>query len=488
MIVPILLTLASLLTLLVLLIIIRTRGLRPERYQELSGGWSHVEAGLLADHLSEAIAFQTVSYADRSLIDIDQFRAMHSWMERTWPLIHTKLRTEMVNELTRVYVWEGTRPELTPVLLIAHQDVVPVGDPSVWTFPPFSGADAEGFIWGRGALDIKIQMVGLMDTVEHLLSTGWQPTRTIYLCFGHDEEIGGREGARKAAEHFAAQGIRFAFLLDEGGVVKDDALPGLTEPLAAVGVAEKGYADIRLTCRQAGGHSSMPPSSTALGKIARAVWRLEQHQFRPRMTEISRTLFLRVGPHMPPFVRAVIANLWLFTPLFLKVLSKGEASAALVRTTTAPTMAAGSGAANVLPTEAHATVNFRILQGTTSSDVIDHVRSVIKDPDIEIDPILVNEPSRISPVTGPAFELLAETIQHVFPEAVISPYLMLGGTDAIKYEGVCNAIYRFCPYHVDSQELATMHAVDERISHANIERAAQFYGGIVRRLGDDMKL
>ena len=485
MIVPILLTLASLLSLLFLIIIVRTRRLRPERYHELTGEWSHVDPELLAKHLSEAITFPTVSYADRDLIEVEQFRAMHSWMERTWPRLHATLRSEMIQGLTRVYIWEGSSPQLAPALFIAHQDVVPIGDPSVWTYPPFSGADAEGFIWGRGALDIKIQMVGLMDTVEHLLSTGWQPTRTIYLCFGHDEEIGGREGARKAAEHFAAQGIRFAFLLDEGGVVKDDALPGLVEPLAAVGVAEKGYADIRLTCRQSGGHSSMPPNSTALGKVARAVWHLERHQFRPRMTEVSRTLFLRVGPHMPTFVRAVIANLWLFNPLFLKILSKGEASAALVRTTTAPTMAAGSGAANVLPTEAHATVNFRILQGATSSDVIDHVRSVIKDPDIEIDPILVNEPSRISPVTGPAFELLAETIQHVFPEAVISPYLMLGGTDAIKYEGVCDAIYRFCPYHVDSRELATMHAVDERISHANIAKAALFYGGIVRRLGDD---
>ena len=488
MIVPILLSIAALFLVLIIVVAVRTQRLQPAQYDKLSDDWSHADPERLAAHLSEAISFETVSYADRTRIDIDQFRALHAWMERTWPMIHAKLCSEMVNDLTKVYIWEGSSPELSPVLLIAHQDVVPAGDPSVWTYPPFSGADAEGYIWGRGALDIKIQMVGLMDTVEHLLSIGWQPARSIYLCFGHDEEIGGREGARKAAEHFAAQGIHFAFLLDEGGVVKDDALPGLHEPLAAVGVAEKGYADILLTCRQAGGHSSMPPRQTALGKIARAVWRLEQRQFTPRLTDVSRTLFMRVGPHMPALVRVVIANLWLFKPLFLKTLAGGGASAALIRTTTAPTMAAGSGAANVLPTEAHATVNFRILQGSSSDEVIAHVRSVIDDPDIEIDLILANEPSRISPVTGPAFELLAETIHHVFPEAVISPYLMLGGTDAIKYEQVCDAIYRFCPYHVDSQELATMHAVNERISHANIAQAARFYGGIVRRLGDTTKL
>lgn len=437
---------------------------------------SSPDADNAAKHLSEIIRFETVSHADSAKTNWDEFRKLHAWMEETYPGIHRKLEKKVISDYTLIYHWKGSDPALKPVLYTAHQDVVPTGDAEKWLHGPFSGDICDdGYLWGRGSLDMKNQMIAVLETIEFQIQQGYTPKRGIYLCFGHDEEVGGRMGAAKAAEYFKNQGISFSFLIDEGGAVTENMISGLKKPFAAVGVGEKGYLDIELSCTQKGGHSSTPPKETALGLIAKSITKLERRQFPLRLTKVPRAMFRNLGPFMPGHFRIVLANLWLFKPLFLLLMAGKGASNAMIRTTTAPTMALGSQAPNVLASRAAATINLRLLTGTNSNQAVERIRRVIGDKRIELKTLLVNEPSKISPMDTAQFRMLSETILQVFPDSIVSPYLMLGGTDAIKYQDICENIFRFSPIHVHSSELDRIHSYNERISLKNIENAVIFF-------------
>ena len=434
-------------------------------------------------HLSEIIRFKTVSHADSTKTNWQEFNNLHKWLETAYPAIHSRLEKTVISDYTLIFHWKGSDPALNPVLYTAHQDVVPTGDSEKWIHDPYSGFVSDnGYLWGRGALDIKIQMISVLETIEFQLLQGYAPKRGIYLCFGHDEEVGGKLGATKAAEYFKNQGILFSFLIDEGGAVTDNMISGLRKPFAAIGVGEKGYLDVELSCMQKGGHSSMPPANTALGIIAKAITKLERKQFPLKLTKVPREMFKNLGPFMPFHFRIILANLWLFKPLFLLLMAGNGAPNAMIRTTTAPTMALGSEAPNVLASKAAATINLRLLTGTSSDQAIDRIRRVIGDKRVEMKTLLVNEPSKISPMNTPQFRILSETILQIFPDSIVSPYLMLGGADAIKYQDICENIFRFCPMHVHSSELDRMHSYNERISLKNIENAVIFFSQLFENI------
>jgi len=440
-------------------------------------------------HLGEAVQFRTISHDIPELTDWNEFTKFQKWIAETYPLVESRLHKTTVGNFTLIYHWEGSDSQLEPILLTAHQDVVPPGDEMSWKYPPFSGTVSEdGYLWGRGTLDIKIQMISLLETVEHLLQRHFSPRRSIYLTFGHDEEVGGKEGAAAAAAYFREQGIRFAFLLDEGGAVADNMISGLSLPFAAVGVAEKGYLDLEISCSQKGGHSSMPPTRTALGYVSRAVARLEKRQFPLSLAAVPREMFKRIGPFMPFYYRIILANLWLFKPLFLLILAGGGAGNAMVRTTTAPTMAAGSDAPNVMPSFASVVVNFRLMTGSSPEAAEKRVGKIIRQDrePLEVKRLLANAPSQVSPASCKEFTILSRTILQIFPGSVVSPYLMLGGTDAVKYQNLCSRIYRFCPYHVDSSELDRIHACDERISLDNISKSVRFFTQLIENLENSL--
>jgi carboxypeptidase PM20D1 len=469
--------------LLILIIIIKTLLFRrqiPVIEKTIS---SYPEIDDTVKHLSKIIRFKTVSHADSAMTDWEEFRKLHTWLEETYPTIHSKLEKIVISDYTLIFHWKGSDPARKPVLYTAHQDVVPTGDTEKWIHGPYSGDICENdFLWGRGSLDIKIQMIAVLETIEFQLLQGYTPKRGIYLCFGHDEEVGGKLGAAKAAEYFKNQGILFSFLIDEGGAVTDNMISGLRKPFAAIGVGEKGYLDVELSCTQKGGHSSMPPKETALGLIAKAISRLERKQFPLKLTKVPREMFNNLGPFMPLLYRIILANLWLFKPLFLLLMAGNGAPNAMIRTTTAPTMALGSEAPNVLASRAAATINLRLLTGTSSDQAIDRIRRVIGDKRIELKTLLVNEPSKISLMNTAQYRILSETILQIFPDSVVSPYLMLGGTDAIKYQDICENIFRFCPIHVHSSELDRIHSYNERISLKNIENAVIFFSQLFENL------
>ncbi|HET9445935.1 MAG TPA: M20/M25/M40 family metallo-hydrolase, partial [Steroidobacteraceae bacterium] len=326
-------------------------------------------AGAVA-HLSTALRFETISYDDRT--DALAFARFRDWLVETYPRFHASAQRTVVADGTLVYEWTGRDLSLRPIVLMAHQDVVPVAEPQRWTHPAFSGAIADGYIWGRGALDDKSSLIAIMEAAESLVAAGHAPERSIIFVFGHDEESGG-SGARAAAQSLAGRGIRAEFVLDEGGLSISDA-PLTNKPLTLVGIAEKGYLSLQLEVKVAGGHSNAPGERTAVDVLAKALVAIRNNSFEPRYAGVTQAMLDAIAPHTPPVTRAAIANSWLFAPLLLRELSATPQGAALLHTTIAPTMLQGSPKQNVLPSVATATINLRILPGDRIADVIAHVR------------------------------------------------------------------------------------------------------------------
>ncbi|MEI6735055.1 MAG: M20/M25/M40 family metallo-hydrolase, partial [Comamonadaceae bacterium] len=290
--------------------------------------------------LSAAVQIRTVSYGPASSVKEDNSPAFHKLLQDSFPLIHAALKREIVNGSSLLYTWQGSDPSLAPVLLTAHFDVVPVepGTEANWTHPPFSGAVADGYVWGRGTLDMKQTVMATMESIERLLAEGVKPKRTVLLAFGHDEEVGGEAGAKAIVDLLEQRKTRALFSLDEGSAILDGVIPGATRPIAQIGLSEKGSVTLLLKARTKGGHSSMPPLQTAVGKIGRAVSRLEAHQM-PATLDGPGGLGLRgVAPALPFGMRAALANQWLFSPILLRQLAASPVTNALIRTTTAPTI------------------------------------------------------------------------------------------------------------------------------------------------------
>ena len=433
------------------------------------------------ERLAEAIRFPTVSAQDAAAADPRPFRDLRDFLELAYPNVHRTLVREVVNGSSLLYTWKGTDPARKPILLLAHLDVVPVESSTegAWTHPPFSGAVAAGFIWGRGTLDNKSSVMGILESVEHLLIAGFRPARTVYLAFGHDEERGGAQGAAQISSVLQARGVTAEFLVDEGLAVGEGLIPDVARPVAMIGTAEKGLLTLELRVRGASGHASMPPKSTAAGTLARAIHRLEAHPMPMRMVAPVRGLLDVAGRHMPFARRVVFANLWLFERLVLQRLALAPATNAAIRTTTAVTVLRAGEKDNALPTEARALVNLRILPGESVAKVTECVRRTVSDPEVAVTPILAIEPSALASTRSPGYRVLAETIGEVFPDATVAPGLMVAGTDSRHYLPVAELAYRFVPLRLTREDLSRIHGVNERISVASYTEVITFYVRLV---------
>ena len=437
-----------------------------------------VDEDAVAKRLAGSLRFQTISYEDRAKLDPQAFAGLRAYLAETWPRAHAALAPETIAGHSLLYTWQGRDTAAPALLLAAHLDVVPVPAPEQWQHPPFEGVVAGGEVWGRGALDDKGSLVCILEAAESLLAEGFVPERTIYLAFGHDEEVGGEQGAKVMAETLAARGVRLASVLDEGGAVADGFGGLLERPLAAVGVAEKGWVDVRLRASAQGGHSSAPPRQTAVGILATALVALEEHPMPARVGGIFENMVDRLAPEASFTRRLALANFWLLRPMLPLVSPRVPIVDAMVRTTTAPTIVRGGVKSNVLPREAEAIVNFRILPGDTVESVLAHVRGAIDDErvSVEIDvPDAAEEASPVSPDDGPAFGGIARAAMAVYPDAVVAPYLVIGGTDAKHYTGLGDAVYRLLPFRIGDDALRLAHGTDERISVANLGRGVRFY-------------
>ncbi|MFH1539795.1 MAG: M20 family peptidase [bacterium] len=446
-------------------------------------GRDEVDAGAASGRLAGAIRFRTISYQDPEKMEVEEFLGLHKYLEDNFPGVHRELKKEIVADYSLLYTWEGRETGLKPILLMSHIDVVPVeqGTEGDWEYPPFEGRVADGFVWGRGTMDVKSGVTGLLEAVEKLLGEGFRPRRTVYLAFGHDEEVGGGEGARAVASLLKSRGVRLEYVIDEGGAVIEGAFPGIKAPIAFVGIAEKGYLSLELVVEGEGGHASTPPLNTAIGVLGRALHRLERRQFPARLNGVEQT-FRHLGPEMPPVLKVLAANRRLFSPLIKKLLSRKRETNAAIRTTIAPTMLEGSRKENVLPAKAKAVVNFRILQGDTIDGVVAHVRRAIGDPRVKINVLkrTMDEPSPVSDVESESFQMLQRIIQGVFPGVIVAPSTVLGATDARHYAPVSDSVYRFIPERAGPDDLNRVHGTNERISVENHAEIVTFFMQVIR--------
>jgi len=446
---------------------------------------SPINKGVVSERLSQAIQHRTISYAKASDRNPEVFLEFHHFLATSFPLLHEKLSLKKINKLSLLYKWQGSDDSLKPILLMSHQDVVPVDDEtkSLWTHPAFAGEISNDIIWGRGAIDIKSGVMGLMEAIENLIAQGHQPKRSIYLAFGHDEELGGEQGAKKIADYLKKQELTFELILDEGGsIVSDGVIPGVNSPIALIGIAEKGYVSLKLTASGAGGHSSMPPKHTALGEISQAIVNLENNPFPANLT-YSKQLFKNIGPAMGTLKKAVFANMWLTEPLVENILSASRNTSASIRTTTAVTMAKGSSKDNILPTEASAIINFRIMPEETIDSVTRYVTNIVDNPKIKIEKLadFGNNPSAVSNSNSDSFQRLEQTIHRVAQDKdmIVTPYLVMGGTDAKHYTNLSDSIYRFTFSRFRPESLIQMHGINEQISVADYMDTIKFYRELI---------
>jgi carboxypeptidase PM20D1 len=441
-----------------------------------------IDAQAVAAHLSQAVRFATISQQPPMPTDPAPFDGFIAWLAATYPEVHHTLSREILGGHTVLYKWAGKDSAARSVMLTAHYDVVPVipGTEQVWKHPPFAGEIAEGYVWGRGTLDDKSAVVTILEAVTYLLKQGYTPQQTIYLSFGHDEEVGGDTGAAAVAAHLKAQNIRLAWSLDEGSFVLDGIVPGLARPVASINVTEKGYLTLNITARAAGGHSAMPPRETAVGILARAIVALQQAPLPGGLDGVSGEAFTALARYMPFGKRVLFANQWLFGPLIERELAKSPSTNAMLRTTTAPTMLSGSVKENVLPIEATATVNFRLHPRDTPEHVIDYVKKTIADDRVSVTMIRGYGASRVAAIDSPAFIAMAKAVRQVFGDVVVMPGITIAGTDSKHYETVSDNSYRFNPMMITSQDLTGFHGTNERLSVENLVRATRFYVELIK--------
>ncbi len=467
----------------------------------IGGGGDKIESADLkpvhiqqaVDRLSDGLKIPTISQMNSGEIDYTHFVSFNAFLRREYPNVFTRLDVHTINTHSLLFKWSGQDETKLPILLMAHMDVVPIDQQSLdqWTHPPFDGTTDSTTVWGRGAMDDKGSLFAIMESVSHLIETGFTPKQTIYIAFGHDEEIGGTQGAKFSADYFKSKGITFDFVLDEGGGISKELGMGLDKQVAFVAVSEKGYVTLELVAKGAGGHSSMPGKETTIGILATAISKLQANPLPAQLDGPIKHMLNAMAPEMGFIPRMVMANQWIFGGLLDGILSENPSGNAMVRTTTAPTIISAGVKDNVIPAQAKAMVNFRIIPGDTPESVIQMVRDIIDDERIEVrqpEGGFGREPAPVSDPNSDQFNFLSYKIQEVFPGTVVVPGVSPGGTDTKHFVDLSPNIFRFSPIETQEGDLKRIHGIDERISISAFEKGIQFYIHLIESLGKDQKL
>jgi len=450
-----------------------------------------VDGEEIAKHLGLAIQLKTVNNLDPEKVDPIPFKGLHNLISTLYPEVEEYLKREIISDYSLLYTWQGSDPELDPIALTAHMDVVPADESpnSGWTYPPFSGTLADGYVWGRGALDCKNVMISILEAVNYLLKSGFQPKRTIYLAFGEDEEISGVRGAGQIVKTLKERGVHLSFLLDEGGTISKGMIPGVDAPIGLVGIAEKGHLSLLLRASTAPGHASAPGETTSIGALALAIATLENNPF-PQDLDMAELTMSFVGAELPFMERMMLANRWLFGSIVKKRFAATASTNAVTRTTMAPTIINGGNTENVLPAVAEATINIRPFPGDTLVDVYKYVNELVGDDVVEVlpahDEALYGkhswDPTEISDIDSPHFPILLNLIKACVPGALAAPFLMTGATDARQYLEICDRVFRFSPMVMTTEDQVTVHGINERISYENLQRMVGFMVEVIEKM------
>ena len=430
------------------------------------------------------------SGADNAAVEAPLTR-FQEFLAASYPVFHRNVERWVLSPYSLVYRWPGTagandKDRAAPVLLMGHYDVVPA-EAAKWSADPFGAEFRDGYIYGRGAVDMKNIVMALMESAENLCRRGFKPGRDIWIVLGGDEERTGAKGARETAKWFSDRGIQFAFILDEGTPVAKDMVKGVDKPLALIGIEEKGYLSLDLAVDQKPGHASQPPEQQAAAVLGRALLRLSRKPFPWHLTQAVEVFFKQLSLHTPGITGFVMKRARLFGPLFFKVAATGPLIRALFRTTLAMTQLEGSAAENVMPSSARAVINLRLLPPWTEETTIARVREIIADERVRItiystggDPVEA-EPAHAAQ-ESPGWKEIKTALGKTFPDVPALSFLMMATTDSRHYRELSRYIFRFDPVLLNPEELSRIHGHDERISPENLEHCLGFYTAVLEQL------
>jgi len=426
-------------------------------------------------NLSKAIQYPTISFGEEVPVDSITFIGFHKFLEATFPLTHATLSLKKINTYSLLYTWEGSEASKKPIIFMSHQDVVPVDEPTLkdWEAGPFEGKISKTDIIGRGSMDDKASLIALLEAVELLLEESFKPSQTIYLAFGHDEEVGGSKGAAEIAKYLKSKDVQAAMTLDEGGFLAENMVPGIDKPIAMVNLAEKGFASFNLIVKTQGGHSSQPPKENTIGMLAQAIVNLENNQLPYKLVKPIDYQFEYIGAELPFLKKLAFANPWLFEKRILESLN--------AHTTTAPTIIQGGVKNNVIPTKASATINFRILPGETIASVKQHIENSISNKIEVVSVGFLTNPSPVSRIDSEVYAILEKTIRSMFPNSIVVPGLVGGGTDARYFYEISDDVYRFYPIRVQPESMTRLHGIDEKISKDNYKEIIEFSYHLIKK-------
>ncbi|MBQ1887770.1 MAG: M20/M25/M40 family metallo-hydrolase [Firmicutes bacterium] len=443
------------------------------------------DTALFAEHLQKMCRIPTVSSADPDKTRVSDFLELHKVMEECWPLVHEKMTREVIGKCGLLYHYKGTgKSGKLPLMLIAHQDVVPEGDWSMWKYPPFGSEIHDNAIWGRGTTDSKCNIQAYMDALTLLFEEGWEPDYDIYLGFGYNEEIMGGPGAAAPmiVQTLKDRGVELGGLIDEcGGIVEKNG-----KRYADINICEKGYVDVLFTALDQGGHAASPEKNNALVKLAKTMIALDENPMPPFMSSVVVKQFKAQHEHglidnaeLDALCGDVEGN-W---DKIVAVCEKDRYLNAMIRTTTAITMCSGSAQANIIPEKATLVVNNRILPGQTIDDLLAHFRKLVPEG-VEISVLKGDDPPAEQSTESGLFKNIAEVVEELYPGTPLIPTMLTGGTDSRYYCGICptNSVYRFTGLLQDGRS-GGAHQVNEHICLDHLEGDVRMYVSILKRYG-----
>ncbi|MBQ8688769.1 MAG: M20/M25/M40 family metallo-hydrolase [Clostridia bacterium] len=459
-------------------VLIRALLFKPLKVEKREAEAVAVDEAQAAENLAAMVRCRTVSSRDKSLESEEEFEKFKALLPKLFPTVYSVCILEYVKDRAILLRWRG-RTDKDPTVLMAHYDVVSVEEDK-WEKPAFDGIIEDGVIWGRGTIDTKGSLCGALTAAQTLAKEGFQPEADVYFAFAGDEEINGH-GASDIVELFVKRGISPALVLDEGGAVITNIFPGVKQPCAVIGIAEKGMLNVEYSISSDGGHSSAPKPHTPVGRLAAACVRLENHPFKFRITDPTYQMFNTLGRHSTFFYRLVFSNLWCFAPVlnFLGKKNGGQINA-IARTTLAFTKMQGSQGINVIPPSATMASNSRILPGETVESAVNYIKKTVADADIEVSVINGNDPSAVSRTDVEGWHRLVGAVNATWQEALVSPYLMTACSDARHWSKISDRVYRFSAMSLSNEENAMIHGNNERIPTSTVAKTVEFYIRLIK--------